>query len=58
MTVANRPVLGIAVCPFCKAGNSVIWNGNFKYPCGSCRKELKVKRQKLKHAQAVKLKGE
>ena len=56
--MANNPVLGVAVCPFCKANNPVIWNGNFKYPCMQCHKNFKVNRQKLKNVQPVKVKGE
>ena len=58
MSMANKPVLGVAVCPYCKAKNPVIWDGNFKYPCWHCHKDFKVKRQKLKNVQPVKMKGE
>lgn len=56
--MANNPVMGVAICPFCKAKNPVIWDGNFKYPCMQCHKDFKVKRQKLKNVQPVKMKGE
>lgn len=54
--MANKPVLGIATCPYCKAGNPVIWNGNFKYPCMVCNKTFRVKRQKLANVQPLKAK--
>ena len=56
--MANKPVLGVAVCPYCKANNPVIWDGNFKYSCWHCHKNFRVKRQKLKNVQPIKMKGE
>ena len=49
--MANKPVLGMAVCPYCGSKVPVIWNGNFKIPCLYCRKKFHVKRQKLKNIQ-------
>lgn len=51
--MANNPVLGIAVCPYCKANNPLIWNGNFKWHCSYCGKKFNVKRQKLLNVQPL-----
>lgn len=53
--MANRPVLGLATCPYCNAKNPVAWNGNHKYPCMVCHKVFRVKRQKLQNVQPIKL---
>ena len=53
--MANKPVFGTAVCPFCKTNNIVIWDGNFKKPCWHCHKTFKIKRQKLKNVQPIKV---
>lgn len=45
--MANKPVLGVAICPKCHKRNPIIWNGNFTWRCLYCRTEFKVKRQKL-----------
>lgn len=51
--MANNPVIGIAVCPFCGGKNVVVWNGNFKYPCFYCHKTFRVKRQKLRNVEPI-----
>lgn len=56
--MANKPVFGTVICPYCKANNPVMWNGNFKFPCIRCHKDFRVKRQKLKNVQPIKAKGE
>ena len=53
--MANKPVLGVAVCPFCGRNNPVAWNGNFKYPCQWCGKTFRIKRQKLKNVEPIKI---
>ena len=53
--MANKPVIGTAVCPNCGYPNVVIWDGNLKFPCLFCRKEFIVKRQKLKNAKHVRV---
>ena len=45
--LANSPVLGLAICPYCKSKNAIIWNGNRKTICIYCEKPFKLKRQKL-----------
>lgn len=52
--MANKPVFGTAACPYCKANNPVLWDGNFKFPCWKCHKQFWIKRQKLKNVQPVK----
>lgn len=49
--MANNPVFGVAVCPFCNKNNPLIWNGNFKWKCMHCKSTFKVRRQKLKHVE-------
>ncbi len=51
--MANKPVLGTAVCPYCGSKVPVIWNGNFKILCVYCGKKFHVKRQKLKNIQPL-----
>lgn len=53
--MANNPVLGVAICPYCKERNPLIWNGNFRYPCYRCHKTFSVKRQKLKDVKPIKI---
>ncbi len=52
--MANNPVIGIAVCPFCGGKNVVVWDGNFKFQCHYCHRTFKVKRQKLRNVKAIK----
>ena len=52
--MANKPVFGVAVCPFCAGRNPVAWNGNFRYRCLHCCKEFSVKRQKLQNVEPIK----
>lgn len=53
--MANKPVLGLATCPYCGTKNPVIWNGNFKYPCAKCERQFLVKRQKLRNVQPIRV---
>ena len=49
----NNPVLGVAICPFCKSRNPIIWAGNFKHTCFHCNKKFNVHRQKLLNVQSI-----
>lgn len=53
--MANKPVFGTAICPYCKAENQLFWNGNFRCGCFTCHKTFRVKRQKLKNVQPIKV---
>ncbi len=50
--MANKPVFGLAKCPYCGRKNPVFWNGNLRWKCLSCGKLFSVKRQKLERVQA------
>lgn len=52
--MANKPVLGVAICPYCKQRNPLIWNGNFRHYCINCKKGFNVKRQKLIDVKRIK----
>lgn len=58
--MANKPVLGVAICPKCLKRNPIIWNGNFMWRCLYCHTDFKVKRQKLLNVEPLhhKTKGE
>ena len=47
--MANKPVVGIIACPYCKRENLVGWDGNCKIPCFYCGKKFTVKRTRLHH---------
>lgn len=55
--MANKPVFGVATCPYCKGANTVFWNGNFRYQCIYCHKTFRVKRQKLKNVEHIKVRS-
>jgi hypothetical protein len=55
MGMANKPVFGTAICPYCKGKNAVFWNGNCRIPCLYCYKDFKIKRQKLKNVRHLKV---
>ncbi len=46
--MANKPVIGYQVCPYCGGKVPVIWDGNRKETCMYCKKRFQLKRQKLK----------
>ena len=52
--MANKPVFGMAKCPYCSKGNPVFWNGNFEWKCVYCGKKFKVTRQKLAKVESYK----
>lgn len=56
--MANNPVMGVAVCPYCKNNNPIIWNSNFRWVCTRCRRSFMVKRQKLMHVKPIKVSKE
>lgn len=45
--MANKPILGMYICPKCKARCPVFWNGNMENKCVSCGEVFKAKRQKI-----------
>ena len=51
--MANKPVIGYKVCPYCSGKVPVIWDGNRKQICMYCKKPFRVKRQKLKNTMRV-----
>lgn len=53
--MANRPVIGMSICPKCNFRNTIIWNGNFKFTCFKCGKKYQVKRQKLLDPKDIRL---
>ena len=53
--MANKPVFGVVICPYCKVRNPIIWDGNFRYSCCLCHKTFNVKRQKLKDVKPIKI---
>lgn len=52
--MANKPVIGYQVCPHCGGKVPVIWDGNRKETCMYCKKQFRLKRQKLKNTMRVK----
>ena len=55
--MANKPVLGVAICPKCHNKQPIIWNGNFVWRCLNCYTKFKVKRQKLLDVESVNYKS-
>ena len=51
--MANKPVVGVIGCPYCKRENLVGWNGNCKIPCFYCGKKFTVKRTRLHHTTPI-----
>ncbi len=51
--MANKPVIGYQVCPYCGGKVPVIWDGNRKETCMYCKKRFQLKRQKLKNTMRV-----
>ena len=51
--MANKPVIGYQVCPYCGGKVTVIWDGNRKETCMYCKKRFQLKRQKLKNTMRV-----
>ena len=51
--MANKPVIGYQVCPYCGGKVRVIWDGNRKETCMYCKKRFQLKRQKLKNTMRV-----
>lgn len=51
--MANKPVIGCQVCPFCGRKVPVIWDGNRKENCMYCNNRFQVKRQKLRNTMRV-----
>ena len=43
--MANKPVIGYQVCPYCGGKVPVIWDGNRKETCMYCKKRFQLKRQ-------------
>lgn len=52
--MANNPCLGVAVCPYCRGNNPVVWNGNRNWKCLYCGVVFRIKRQKLKNVERLK----
>ena len=53
--MANKPVLGLALCPRCGTQNPVVWNGNRKHRCMHCGKAFQIKRQKLRNVMPIRV---
>lgn len=51
--MANKPVVGIISCPYCKRENLVGWDGNCKIPCFYCGKKFTVKRTRMHHTKQL-----